>query len=483
MRKSEILVFIPTYNEHENVKKICLQILALGIDLDILFLDDNSKDGTATILKKLTKEHPNVQVVFRAAKLGVGSAHLDGIRWAYNHGYKKLVTMDCDFTHSPSCLPDFISHSDDYDVVVGSRYLLRNSLPDWNQLRKSLTHVGHFITKHFLGIKYDATGAFRVYRLDRIPRQLFDLIRSRGYSFFFESLHVLQLNNFKIIELPIVLFARAYGHSKMSLREVFNSIRTLFHLYATVVTRKKQYLLALPSSTPQEQDRFLSSQEWDKYWDKKTNMGGSLYDVVGAFYRKFIIRRGLNYFIQKHFAPGEILLHAGCGSGQVDVDINRQFCITALDISPHALNFYRRFNQNNPRVIRGDIFYIPFEDSIFDGAYNLGVLEHFTEEEIGRILGELRRVIKPKGKILVFWPPEFGLSVRFLKMGHTILKALLRREVKLHPDEITLAKSRAHIEKVSAQANLKITDYYFGPRDCFTQVAVVFEKSSEAGLI
>lgn len=474
MRQSEILVFIPTYNEHENVEKICFQILTLGIDLDILFLDDDSTDGTGVILKELVKKYPNVQVIFRAGKLGVGSAHLDGIRWAYDRGYKKLITMDCDFTHSPSYLPDFISRSNDYDIVIGSRYLLRNSLSDWNLLRKFLTHLGHFMTKHLLGIEYDATGAFRIYRLDRVPRQLFDLVRSKGYSFFFESLYVLQVNNFRIIELPIVLLARTYGHSKMSLGEVFHSIRRLFHLYAMVVIKKKQYLLAFPSPTPQEQAAFLNSQEWDKYWDKKTNMGSSLYDVVGAFYRKFIIRRGLNYFIQKHFAPGEILLHAGCGSGQVDVDINRQFCITALDISPHALNFYRRFNQNNPRVIRGDIFHIPFEDGIFDGAYNLGVLEHFTEEEIRRILVELRRVIKPEGRILVFWPPEFGLSVCFLKITQAILRAFLRREVKLHPDEVTLVKSRAHIEAIGAQANLKITDYYFGPRDCFTQVAVVF---------
>lgn len=477
MRQSEILVFIPTYNEHENVEKICFQILALGIDLDILFLDDNSTDGTGVILKELAKRHPNVQVIFRAGKLGVGSAHLDGIRWAYDHGYKKLITMDCDFTHSPGYLPDFISSSNDYDIVLGSRYLLRNSLSDWNLLRKFLTHFGHFATKHLLGIKYDATGAFRVYRLDRVPRQLFDSVCSKGYSFFFESLYVLQANNFRIIELPIVLLARTYGHSKMSLGEVFHSIHKLFYFYAMVVIKKKQYLLAFPLSTPQEQAAFLNNQEWDKYWDKKTNMGGSLYDVVGAFYRKFIIRRGLNYFIQKHFAPGEILLHAGCGSGQVDVDINRQFCITALDISSHALNFYRRFNQNNPRVIRGDIFHIPFEDGIFDGAYNLGVLEHFTEEEISRILVELRRVIKPEGKILVFWPPEFGLSVCFLKITHAILKVFLRRVVKLYPDEVTLAKSRAHIESIGAQANLKITDYYFGPRDCFTQVAVVFSCS------
>jgi dolichol-phosphate mannosyltransferase len=477
MKQSEILIFIPTYNERENVEKICSQILALGIDADVLFLDDNSTDGTGAILKELTQRYPNVRAVFRAGKLGVGSAHLAGISLAYGQGYTKLITMDCDFTHSPGYIRDFISRSDEYDVIVGSRYLLRNSLSGWNPLRRFLTHAGHFMTSFLLGMKHDATGAFRLYRLDKIPRQAFDLVRSQGYSFFFESLYILQINSFRIFDLPIVLPARTYGHSKMSLGEAFGSLKRLFHLYATVVTRKKKYLLMFSSSIPQKQAEPLNIQGWDEYWEQKCNIGGSLYDVFGVFYRKFIIRRCLNHFIQKCFSPGTTLLHAGCGSGQVDTDINRQFRVAALDISSQALSLYRRFNQDNPWVIRGDIFRIPFGDDIFDGAYNLGVVEHFTEEEVKQILSELRRVIKQEGRILVFWPPEFGLSVRFLKIIHKILKAVTRREIKLHPDEITLAKSRAHIEAIAARANLKISGYYFGPKDCFTQVAVVFEKS------
>ena len=143
-----------------------------------------------------------------------------------------------------------------------------------------------------------------------------------------------------------------------------------------------------------------------------------------------------------------------------------KFSVTALDISPRALSLYRGFNRDNPRVIRGDILHIPFEDGRFDGAYNVGVMEHFSEEDIGRILSELGRIIKPEGKILVFWPPEFGLSVRALKMI----------KVKLHPDELTLVKSRSHIEAIGVKADLKIVDYYFGLRDLFTQVAIVFKK-------
>lgn len=250
------LVFIPTYNECENVGEMCSQILASNLGLDILFLDDNSTDGTGAIIKDLTKKHPNVHAVFRPAKLGVGSAHMDGIRWAYDHGYDQLITMDCDFTHSPACIPDFLNYSDKYDVVIGSRYLLKNSLPDWNMLRKFLTYTGHFMTRYILGIKYDATGAFRFYRLNNIPRQVFQMIRSKGYSFFFESLYILQVNNFRIAELPIALPARTYGHSKMSMREVFRSAGLLAAIYIATAINKKRYLLPSPKTGSEKTHAF-----------------------------------------------------------------------------------------------------------------------------------------------------------------------------------------------------------------------------------
>jgi len=478
MGRNETLVFIPTYNERENVEEICSQILALGLGLDILFLDDNSTDGTGAIIRNLAEKHPNVHLLFRAGKLGVGSAHLDGIRWAYDHGYERLVTMDCDFTHSPSYLPYFLTYSDENDVVIGSRYLLKDSLSDWSIFRRFLTHMGHFMTRYLLGIKYDATGAFRLYRLDQIPRRIFDMVHSKGYSFFFESLYVLQINNFRIAEFSIALPARTYGHSKMSMGEAFHSVKLLAGLYVMAVIKKKQYLLTLPASRSRERSMPLGGQQWDRYWDKKVGFSGFAYDAVSAFYRKFIIKPAVNYFIQKHFRPGQNLLHAGCGSGQTDIDINTKFGVTALDISPRALTLYRRFNQTNSRVIRGDIFHIPFEDGKFDGAYSVGVVEHFSEEDVERILSELGRIIKPEGKILIFWPPEFGLSVCFLKMMHAILSGIFRQKAKLHPDELTLARSRSHIEAIGAKANLKIADYYFGPRDFFTYVAIVFKKYS-----
>jgi dolichol-phosphate mannosyltransferase len=117
--KRRPLVFIPTYNECDNVTLICKEILGLGVDLDILFMDDNSPDGTGQLLDKLAREYPSVQVRHRAGKLGIGSAHAEGIEHAYAEGYHILITMDCDFTHPPRHIVDLLREAQAPDVVIG----------------------------------------------------------------------------------------------------------------------------------------------------------------------------------------------------------------------------------------------------------------------------------------------------------------------------------------------------------------------------
>jgi len=238
------LVFIPTYNERENVGRLFSGILALGLDLDILFMDDNSPDGTGKILDELAQKHSCLTVIHRGGKLGIGSAHRDGIRWAYDQGYKILITMDSDFTHPPEMIRTLLNNAEDYDVVVGSRYMLRDSLQGWNLYRKILTHLGHFMTGFFLRLKYDATGALRLYRLDKIPARAFDRVTSRGYSFLYESLFILNLNKFRIKEIPIKLFARTYGHSKMRLADAWQSLKLLMIIFVRAIFDKRRFKIS-----------------------------------------------------------------------------------------------------------------------------------------------------------------------------------------------------------------------------------------------
>ena len=225
------LVLIPTYNEKGNVERIAGEILSLHPHLDILFVDDNSPDGTGLILNRLTQRHPSIRVIHRPVKAGIGSAHREGIRWAYAHGYARLITLDCDFTHNPRYLKEFLLQSEAHDVVIGSRHLNPNSLEGWRWLRLLLTRLSHFLTRRLLGIPQDATSAFRAYRLDKIQPDAFNSICSSGYSFFFESLFWFNRFGLSIQEVPIVLSPRACGSSKMRLVDALQSLRQLFRLY------------------------------------------------------------------------------------------------------------------------------------------------------------------------------------------------------------------------------------------------------------
>ena len=212
------LVMIPTYNESQNVRIIHSRVRAALPEAEILFVDDNSPDGTGDILDQLANLDMLVHILHRTGKLGIGSAHLAGIEWAYENNVHTLVTMDADCTHSPE------------EVVVGSRFIGGGGIKEWSLHRQMITRIGHLMTQLILGMRYDATGAYRVYRLDLIPQRLFSVIRSRDYSFFYESLKIIDLAKYSIAHVPIVLAPRFEGNSKMRPIDMVHGITYLFGL-------------------------------------------------------------------------------------------------------------------------------------------------------------------------------------------------------------------------------------------------------------
>jgi dolichol-phosphate mannosyltransferase len=237
------LIFIPTYDERDNVRPMVEELVRYVPYADIVFMDDNSPDGTGAILDEIARTESRLTVLHRAGKLGVGGAHRSGIAYAFDRGYGILVTLDCDFTHSPCDIPRLLEKSSTADITLGSRHIEAGSLPGWHVMRKVLTKLGHFLTVNTLGIGADATGAFRVYRLSTIRREMFDLVKSNGYAFFFESLFIASQNDLTLCEIPIKLPARAAGHSKMTLREIQRSIVHLFQLLIARKTNPAQFRL------------------------------------------------------------------------------------------------------------------------------------------------------------------------------------------------------------------------------------------------
>jgi dolichol-phosphate mannosyltransferase len=162
--------------------------------------------------------------------------------------------------------------------------LSKKSLPGWNIARRGLTNLGHLLTKYVLGIPQDATGAFRAYRLDRIPLHLFELVQERGYAFFFESLFIINKNGFSVAEIPIVLPARTYGHSKMDLRAAARSAGFVFRLFFRYLRTPERYKITNERVLCKED--LIDPQNWDDYWSEKQNSSGHIYELIAGLYRR-----------------------------------------------------------------------------------------------------------------------------------------------------------------------------------------------------
>ena len=472
--QGKILIFVPTYEERDNAGRMVEELIRHVPNADILFMDDNSPDGTGELLDEIAKTQPRLAVIHRTGKLGVGGAHLDGIAYAYRHGYDTLVTLDCDFTHSPSDIPALLKASTSADITIGSRYLEADSLPGWNVLRRLLTHLGHVLTVNMLGIEGDATGAFRVYRLSTIPQEMFSLVRARGYAFFFESLFVATRNRLSIRDVPIRLPARTYGHSKMNLKEVLRSVNQLLYLYAESTANPANFLV--DGAELDLDPRLVDQRHWDAYWQRKKDKGTLAYDVVASIYRNLVIKERLNSVIRREFAEGAKLLHAGCGSGQVDVDLHEHAKITAIDISVPALKMYSRDNPKAFAVKHASVLDLPFPDASFDGAYNLGVIEHFDKDELRKMFGELRRVIRSGGKFVAFWPHARATSVAVLNSIHWAMNDVLKKDIHLHPPEVSRVHSKKEARNLLDENGFDLLSYEFGPRDMFVQAIVIGER-------
>ena len=198
--------------------------------------------------------------------------------------------------------------------------------------------------------------------------------------------------------------------------------------------------------------------------------------MFASFYRRHIIKRSLDHYLNRYFAAGAVLLHAGCGNGQMDADVVRRYRVTGLDISPVVLTRYAALHRETAMFVNGDLFQVPMATETFDGLYNLGVMEHFSAEEIDHLLIEFRRVLKPGGHLLLFWPPEYGLSVWVLKFIHFMLNGILRQDIKLHPPEPSRIRNRRDIAARLARAGLELEAFHFGPMDAFTHAIVVARR-------
>lgn len=234
------LVIIPTYNERDNIQRIVPLALDQDERLDVLVVDDGSPDGTGAIVDEMARANPRVHCLHRAGKLGLGTAYIAGFRWGLERGYDWMQEMDADFSHDPGHLKQFIEALDEYDLVIGSRYVEgRVTVVNWPITRLLLSYTANVYARWVTGLPVaDATAGFKAFR--RVVLETIDLskVESEGYSFQIEMNFRAWKAGFTLGEIPIVFVDRTLGESKMSKRVVREAFWKVWKLRFLAITRR-----------------------------------------------------------------------------------------------------------------------------------------------------------------------------------------------------------------------------------------------------
>jgi dolichol-phosphate mannosyltransferase len=254
---ARVAIVIPTYNEVENVRPLVGRLRALPLDLTIVFVDDNSPDGTAAAVEELAKTDEKLKLLRRPAKLGLGTAHKAGIRLARELGAEIVATMDADLSHEPERLPALVEATQRSNgMAIGSRYI-RGGSSDYAAQRQILSQTANLLARLAIGGApvRDATAGFRCFSARALERIDWDDITSEGYSFLVETVATARSQNVPIAEVPIHFRDRVAGVSKISRKEIVRGVLTLGLVLYKRVRGVRPARLRLASSVAASSER------------------------------------------------------------------------------------------------------------------------------------------------------------------------------------------------------------------------------------
>lgn len=242
-----VAVLIPTYNERDTLPVIVRRVRELVPHVDVVVLDDNSPDGTGEVADDLAAGDPQVHVIHRAGKEGLGAAYLAGFRWAMDSGYDAVVEMDADGSHRPEHLPAMLEAATRADAVIGSRWVRGGSIVNWPLHRKALSVGGNLYIKMLLGMPVnDATAGYRVYRVDALRAMGLTDVASQGYCFQTDLTWRAVKADLTVVEVPITFVEREVGDSKMSRDIMTESLRLITGWGVRHRARQARELVGLP---------------------------------------------------------------------------------------------------------------------------------------------------------------------------------------------------------------------------------------------
>lgn len=214
----ENLIIIPTYNEKDNIKNLILTIFEILPEINILVVDDNSPDGTSAVVKNLRSGHPNLSLLERPNKKGLGRAYREAFQMILkDDGIERVIMMDADFSHDPKYLPELLEAARDFDVVVGSRYVRGGGTVGWEFWRRFLSKFGNWYSRLITGLPvFDCTGGFNLVKIDFLRKIDLSRVAMSGYAFQIELKYLLWKAGARFKEIPIIFKNRLNGESKIS---------------------------------------------------------------------------------------------------------------------------------------------------------------------------------------------------------------------------------------------------------------------------
>ena len=225
------LVIIPTYNELDNIRKLIPDIMNGYDNLDLLIVDDNSPDGTGGYIEDLAKINKRVKLISREKKMGLGTAYIEGFKYALQNHYDYIFEMDADYSHDPSEIENFLTTIRERDLIIGSRYLTGVNVINWPMRRLMMSYFANLYTRIITGLPiHDATSGYKCFRRKVLEAINLDKVSSNGYAFQIEMTYKAWKKGFRVGEISIIFVDRVKGTSKMSKKIVREAVLMVWKL-------------------------------------------------------------------------------------------------------------------------------------------------------------------------------------------------------------------------------------------------------------
>tara|TARA_R110002072_G_scaffold534_3_gene3652 strand:- start:18831 stop:19568 length:738 start_codon:yes stop_codon:yes gene_type:complete len=225
------LIIIPTFNEIDNIENMITTLFSKYSAVSILIIEDGSPDGTADVVKRLQSTNANLHMIQRTGKQGLATAYTTGFKWALEKDYQFVFEMDCDFSHDPAHVKDLLNAAQDYDLVIGSRYINGIRIINWPFKRLLLSYLASIYTRFVTGLPIqDTTGGFKCFTRKALESLDLDGIIAKGYIFQLELNYKVWSKGLRLKEVPIVFYERAHGVSKMGGGIIFEALFAVLKL-------------------------------------------------------------------------------------------------------------------------------------------------------------------------------------------------------------------------------------------------------------